>query len=323
MDFTSLTFGEEPNADPPFKKLPAGVPPVTFGFVDQDGNFYNRRDAMKVVYGENQPGPLFSEELPPLSSARFMPQAVEVPTQKMLDRLKKRLPRYEVEVEGPDEKDDMVVRVLLPKGVRRRGGQDLMSKAYGSRVVGTALIQLGPENQADAIEVFGSSVFPPYRGKGYGQALYREVAKIAQKNKKKFIYGSSVSTDAARVRSKLFGGEFRGYARDVLSRVGPKIQFMPGDQAMPGSSQVDPGLAGVTGPDTDQGPLSGARFMPGYNPRYTDDDGNFDFGLYSEDKRKTIAYLRDRMGITRKDFPTEEEWKRTIRETMRDVVRGG
>ena len=62
--------------------------------------------------------------------------------------------------------------------------------------------------------------------------------------------------------------------------------------------------------------------MPGYNPRYTDDNGNFDFGLYSEDKRKTIAYLRDRMGITRKDFPTEEEWKRTIRETMRDVVRG-
>jgi hypothetical protein len=98
-------------------------------------------------------------------------------------------------------------------------------------------------------------------------------------------------------------------------------RFMPAGPS--GSSQDDQGLAGVTGPDADRGPLSGARFMPGYNPRYTDDDGNFDFGLYSEDKRKTIAYLRDRMGITRKDFPDEEEWKRTIRETMRDVIRGG
>ena len=106
----------------------------------------------------------------------------------------------------------------------------------------------------------------------------------------------------------------------------PNVRFMPGnasgDQAMAGSSQVDPGLAGVTAPDVDRGPLSGARFMPGYNPRYTDDDGNFNFGLYSEDKRKTIAYLRDRMGITRKDFPNDEEWKRIIRETMRDVIRG-
>jgi GNAT superfamily N-acetyltransferase len=347
MDSTSLSFGEEPNANPPLKKLPAGVPPVTFGFVDQDGKFHDRRKAMEIVYGDyqrmgldSQPlGPLFTEDLPtplPGSGARFMPGAVEVPTQRVLDRLKERLPRYEVEVEGPDEKLDMVVRVLLPKGVRRRGGQDLMSKAYGSRVVGTALIQLGPENQADAIEVFGSSVFPPYRGKGYGQALYREVAKIAQKNKKKFIYGSSVSEDAARVRGRLFREEetktgFSGLRKGVkgpwqergdvmLSRVGPSIRYMPGNAS--GSSQVDQSLAGVTGPDTDQGPLSGARFMPGYNPRYTDDDGNFDFGLYSEDKRKTIAYLRDRMGITRKDFPTEEEWKRTIRETMRDVVRG-
>jgi hypothetical protein len=97
----------------------------------------------------------------------------------------------------------------------------------------------------------------------------------------------------------------------------------PNARFMPGSSQDDQSLAGVTGPDTDQGPLSGARFMPGYNPRYTDDDGNFDFSLYSEDKRKTIAYLRDRMGITRKDFSTEDEWKQTIRETMRDVIRGG
>jgi hypothetical protein len=98
-------------------------------------------------------------------------------------------------------------------------------------------------------------------------------------------------------------------------------RFMPAGPS--GSSQDDQSLAGVAAPVSDQAPLSGARFMPGYNPRYTDDDGNFDYGLYSEDRRKTIAYLRDRMGITRKDFPNEEEWKRAIRETMRDVIRGG
>jgi hypothetical protein len=101
---------------------------------------------------------------------------------------------------------------------------------------------------------------------------------------------------------------------------GPGAKFMPAGPS--GSSQDDQSLAGVAAPVSDQAPLSGARFMPGYNPRYTDDDGNFDYGLYSEDKRKTIAYLRDRMGITRKDFPNDEEWKRTIRETMRDVIRG-
>jgi hypothetical protein len=106
---------------------------------------------------------------------------------------------------------------------------------------------------------------------------------------------------------------------DRIEPRGSSARFMPAGPS--GSSQDDQGLAGVPAPDTDRGPLSGARFMPGYNPRYTDDDGNFDYGLYSEDRRKTIAYLRDRMGITRKDFPNEEEWKRTIRETMRDVIR--
>jgi hypothetical protein len=60
------------------------------------------------------------------------------------------------------------------------------------------------------------------------------------------------------------------------------------------------------------------QFMPaGKNPRYTGKDGQFDWKLYSEDRKKAIAYLRDVRGITRKDVNDEEEWKELIRQTMR------
>jgi hypothetical protein len=96
-------------------------------------------------------------------------------------------------------------------------------------------------------------------------------------------------------------------------------RFMPGnasgDQAMAGSSQVDPGLAGVTGPSVDRGPLSGARFMPGYNPRYTDEDGNFDRDAWLRDIRKGEEYLRSR-GITRAN--TEKDpYEQMLREALR------
>lgn len=331
MDFMELSMDPPSEMKPRPRPLPAGLAQkVTFGFVDTDGKFHNRRDAMKIAYGGEVEGPLFSEDLPPDSPAskylyaNFMPAAMlNVPTQKTLDRLKKRLPKYEVEIEGPDEKDDLEVRILLPKGVRGRGG-DLMSRAYGSRVVGMASVQLEPEDAQDAIEVFGSSVRPAYRGKGYGEALYREIAKIAQKNKKKYIYGSSVSEDAARVRGKLFreektmDGPWEKSGNLMLSRVGPSIQYMPGNA--PGSSQVDPGLTEVTAPDINRGPLSGASlgasFMPGYNPRYTDDDGNFDREAWLRDIQKGEEYLR-RRGITRAN--TE---KNLYEQMLREALRG-
>jgi len=95
----------------------------------------------------------------------------------------------------------------------------------------------------------------------------------------------------------------------------PNVRFMPG------SSQVDPGLAGVTGPDTDQGPLSGARFMPGYNPRYTRDDGSFDRDAWLNDRRRAEAELR-RRGLSRRDFGSDDEYERAIRDLLREPRRG-
>jgi len=99
----------------------------------------------------------------------------------------------------------------------------------------------------------------------------------------------------------------------VRSRGSGNIQYMPGN--VPDASQVDPGLAGVMAPDVDRGPLSEARFMPGYNPRYTDDDGNFDREAWLRDIQKGEEYLR-RRGITRAN--TEKNlYEQMLRETLR------
>lgn len=168
MDYTSMTFGEEPNANPTLEELPAGVPPITFGFVGKDGKFYSRREAMQIVYSDyeqygldRQPvGPLFTEDLPtPMS----------------------------------------------------------------------------------------------------------------------------------------------------------RVQFMPG------SSQVDSGLADVALANTDRGPLSGASFMPGYNPRYSNDDGSFNREAWLNDRRRAEELLR-RRGVYRSSV-TEEEWEEMVRAEMRGVRR--
>ena len=99
------------------------------------------------------------------------------------------------------------------------------------------------------------------------------------------------------------------------------VQFMPGNQAMSDSSQVDPGLAGVTAPSVDRGPLSGAQFMPGYNPRYTRDDGSFDREAWLNDRRRAEAELR-RRGLSRRDFGSDDEYEQAIRDLLREPRRG-
>lgn len=61
----------------------------------------------------------------------------------------------------------------------------------------------------------------------------------------------------------------------------------------------------------------GARFMPGYNPRYTDDDGNFDRNAWLNDRRRAEAELR-RRGYRRVDY-SDTEWDELIRWMLRET----
>jgi hypothetical protein len=109
--------------------------------------------------------------------------------------------------------------------------------------------------------------------------------------------------------------------RNITDLKSPSPFYLMGNEPdlaarfMPGSSQVGQSLAGVTAPDTDQGPLSGARFMPGYNPRYTDDDGNFDREAWLADIKKGEEYLRSR-GITRANTK-KDLYEQMLREALR------
>ena len=172
----------------------------------------------------------------PLSGARFMPgmfgitarafsrpKKVVVPNQKRLDDLKKRLPEYEVDVSEPDGDSVVMVKLFLPGTGKKR------------KEIGFAKLHLEPYNEEgdsieDSIRILMTIVGPNYRNKGYGEALYREIAKVAQKYKKEFLYSDEVSTKAAKVRLKLF--KEPKYANllepgEMLSLVGPRARYMP------------------------------------------------------------------------------------------------
>ncbi len=61
------------------------------------------------------------------------------------------------------------------------------------------------------------------------------------------------------------------------------------------------------------------QFMPGYNPRYTDENGDFDREAWLDDRRRAEQLLR-RRGVYRSSV-TEEEWEQLIRDAMREVRR--
>jgi hypothetical protein len=64
------------------------------------------------------------------------------------------------------------------------------------------------------------------------------------------------------------------------------------------------------------GHLSG-HFMPGYNPRYTDDNGNFDRDAWLNDRRRAEAELR-RRGVYKSDL-SEEDYENEVRALLREM----
>jgi len=144
-----------------------------------------------------------------------------MPTQAALNRTKKNLPKHEINIteripknkyDGPRE---AFIFISIPKGEKmKRGtkyGESYLDQYEGAdlpedekRIIGFAHVYVGHEFDAKSLAVEFTNVAKPYRGAGYGQALYRAVARYAQKTGMKYLYAMEVSPEAAAVRNKLF-----------------------------------------------------------------------------------------------------------------------
>jgi predicted GNAT family acetyltransferase len=161
----------------------------------------------------------FGYNPPKKSDISFMPSAGEsqkVPTQEELDAMKERLPAYKSELEQHAEG-----RFTIH-----------LYNEDNSKYVGIAEGQIR-DNEPNKVYIYDSEVKPQFKKQGYGEALYRELAKYAQDNGATTLWGNPASEEAVAVRNKLFktstgiqntaiGGY--GYASSKVPR---DISFMP------------------------------------------------------------------------------------------------
>jgi hypothetical protein len=138
-----------------------------------------------------------------------------------------------------------------------------------------------------------------------GDTFPKDYLPLTKNSVKKYINWISTTLKEESKNPKNLGTMSRDYVQGLAARF------------MPGSSEVDQSLAGVTGPSIDRGPLSGTQFMPGYNPRYTKDDGSFDRDAWLNDRRRAEAELR-RRGVYKSDL-SEEEYENEVRALLREM----
>ena len=115
-------------------------------------------------------------------------------TQDILDARKAGLPTYKAEVKpmleaiaGKPSEDTFLFTILNSKG----------------KAAGRATVRISPDYN-NTLEIKETEVYLEFRSKGFGEALYREIAKFAQSRGLTEIHSDQVSPAAARVRAKLF-----------------------------------------------------------------------------------------------------------------------
>jgi len=140
------------------------------------------------------------------------------PSQRALDERKAKLPPYTTSTREDTKRGWGEIKI------QDDSGKDVGYIAYTHRPDGTVQVN------SSHVEAFA-------RGKGYGEALYREMAKEMQRLGKDTLTSWVTSKEAFKVRNKLFPTEFResesdargdvAYS-DVSSKVLPDFSYMPG-----------------------------------------------------------------------------------------------
>lgn len=145
------------------------------------------------------------------------PRSSKAPSQENLDAMKARLPEYTAEIQN------------------RGNSYEILLKNYRGEEVGTASLNV----DGDAVVVGDTYIDKQFRSRGYGEALYREIAKLAQKLGRDNLTSWSTSDNAMKVRRKLFGTTYEngevgpvGPAYDgVRSEVPEDIRYRPDQTA--------------------------------------------------------------------------------------------
>ena len=170
------------------------------------------------------------------SGPSFLPAPGEtrsVPTQEELNKMKAGLPKHYTEIED------------------RLGGKKIwLFTPEGSDPIGDAYVFQNPSDPTQ-LNVISTEVDREYRGQGYGQALYRAVARYAQGIGATELVAPMVSDKAIRTRESLFATDVAQgeMGTEATSRIEPGISYLPakkGDIKIQHESEEKEGSVGGT-----------------------------------------------------------------------------
>ena len=174
------------------------------------------------------------EEMDTRAKFRFLMRNKEkkpVPTQEQLDERKARLPEYTTQIDTEKVGNNTWYKIFVIPA------DGTTANIYGSRVGMAAFGEFmvagdKPEMLQVALTELGPE--PKYEQKGYGEILYREAAKLAQRIGATQLYGAPTSDSAALRREKMFETELgrktpSGFTYSS-SKIDPNIRFSPEGQ---------------------------------------------------------------------------------------------
>jgi ribosomal protein S18 acetylase RimI-like enzyme len=138
---------------------------------------------------------------------------IKVPTQKELDVMKANLPEHSAKIQSSKGEFGTTYKI------------DLFDQ--NSNKAGYAYAYTDVDN-LNLLHIEATYIDDPYRSQGYGQALYREIAKIAQDIGVKKLTSSETSKSAAIARSKILKTNWSGeWGSSAESVVPSDIRFSP------------------------------------------------------------------------------------------------
>jgi len=153
---------------------------------------------------------------PAEAQVRFMSelegQTKPVPTQEELDAMKVGLPKHVSEIDVSKGRFGTTYKI------------DLFDE--NSNEAGFAYVSTGVD-QPNILHVEATRLNDGYEGKGYGQALYREIAKLAQDIGASTLTSLRTSRRAANARSKILETKWEGEGSFADSNIPMGVRFMP------------------------------------------------------------------------------------------------
>jgi GNAT superfamily N-acetyltransferase len=212
-------------------KFLADVEKETFASKAEDGELMSKKAAESMVeaFSKSTNAPIWKVAITPEmresvagGQTRFMPAKEEplskledefrrVPSQEELDAMKAQLPKYSATTEMVKPFSDGTTLIRLFD--------------ENSEDIGYAYVR--PSKDNSSLQIDSTHLEGDYRNKGYGQALYREIAKYAQQVGMESLTAISTSRLAANARSRIFETKWRGAGWDAESKVPSGIRYMP------------------------------------------------------------------------------------------------